>query len=140
MATSEITAIVRQYHKMSLWIIFGSVLIGLLIMQAFQKYTLVNALCGAAVFSLFCNVFYGLGWKAVAKNSPANLGKFYLAGATIRMMLALVVIVIMAFTLRPDRMAILGFTAVFAAFYVIMLVYDCVFFARVEKNNNLSKK
>lgn len=133
----DITAIARQYNKVSLWIIFGSVLMGLLIMQALQEYALVDALCIGAVFSAVCNICYGLSWKTVAKNSPINLGKFYLAGAAIRMILALVVIIIAVFMLRPDSVAILGFTAVFAAFYVIMLVYDCIFFARIEKKNNV---
>ncbi|CUQ35991.1 Uncharacterised protein [Segatella copri] len=76
----------------------------------------VNPLVVSAIFSLAASTAYGEAWKAVAKSSPANLAKFYLAALVLKLI----------------------FTAIFALFYVVLLVFDCIYFARVEKKNRLS--
>ena len=88
----------------------------------------VNPLVVSAIFSLVASTAYGEAWKAVAKSSPANLAKFYLAGT----------LVFLIYVLVCDKQNILGFTAIFALFYVVLLVFDCIYFARVEKKNRLS--
>ena len=74
--------------------------------------------------------------KAVAKSSPANLAKFYLAALVLKLMAGTLVFLI--YVLVCDKQNILGFTAIFALFYVVLLVFDCIYFARVEKKNRLS--
>ena len=85
----------------------------------------VNPLVVSAIFSL-----------VVAKSSPANLAKFYLAALVLKLMAGTLVFLI--YVLVCDKQNILGFTAIFALFYVVLLVFDCIYFARVEKKNRLS--
>ena len=98
----------------------------------------VNSLVVSAIFSLVASTAYGEAWKAVAKSSPANLAKFYLAALVLKLMAGTLVFLI--YVLVCDRQNILGFTAIFALFYVVLLVFDCIYFSRVEKKNNLNKK
>lgn len=96
----------------------------------------VNPLVVSAIFSLVASTAYGEAWKAAAKSSPANLAKFYLAAMMLKMMAG--VLVFLIYVLVCDKQNILGFTAIFALFYVVLLVFDCIYFARVEKKNRLS--
>lgn len=96
----------------------------------------VNPLVVSAIFSLAASTAYGEAWKAVAKSSPANLARFYLAALVLKLMAGTLVFLI--YVLVCDRQNILGFTAIFALFYVVLLVFDCIYFARVEKKNRLS--
>ena len=96
----------------------------------------VNPLVVSAIFSLVASTAYGEAWKAVAKSSPANLAKFYMAALVLKLMSGTLVFLI--YVLVCDRQNILGFTAIFALFYVVLLVFDCIYFARVEKKNRLS--
>lgn len=96
----------------------------------------VNPLVVSAIFSLVASTAYGEAWKAVAKSSPANLAKFYLAALGLKLMAGILVFLI--YVLVCDRQNILGFTVIFALFYVMLLVFDCIYFARVEKKNRLS--
>lgn len=96
----------------------------------------VNPLVVSAIFSLVASIAYGEAWKAVAKSSPANLAKFYMAALVIKMIAGTLVFLI--YVLVCDRQNILGFTVIFALFYVMLLVFDCIYFARVEKKNRLS--
>ena len=98
----------------------------------------VNPLVVSAIFSLVASTAYGEAWKAVAKSSPANLAKFYMAALVIKMVAGTLVFLI--YVLVCDKQNILGFTAIFALFYVVLLVFDCIYFSRVEKKNNLNKK
>lgn len=96
----------------------------------------VNPLVVSAIFSLVASTAYGEAWKAVAKSSPANLAKFYLAALVLKLMAGTLVFLI--YVQVCDKQNILGFTAIFALFYVVLLVFDCIYFARVEKKNRLS--
>lgn len=96
----------------------------------------VNPLVVSAIFSLVASTAYGEAWKAVAKSSPANLARFYMATLVLKLMSGTLVFLI--YVLVCDRQNILGFTAIFALFYVVLLVFDCIYFARVEKKNRLS--
>lgn len=96
----------------------------------------VNPLVVSAIFSLVASTAYGEAWKAVAKSSPANLARFYMAALVLKLMSGTLVFLI--YVLVCNRQNILGFTAIFALFYVVLLVFDCIYFARVEKKNRLS--
>ena len=93
----------------------------------------VNPLVVSAIFSLVASTAYGEAWKAIAKSSPTNLAKFYMAALVIKMVAGTLVFLI--YVLVCDKQNILGFTAIFALFYVVLLVFDCIYFARVEKKN-----
>ena len=132
-----------KYKQISLWL---TALMALAILFACRISSLcndilpqvVNPLVVSAIFSLIASTAYGEAWKAVAKSSPANLAKFYMAALVIKMVAGTLVFLI--YVLTCDRQNILGFTAIFALFYVVLLVFDCIYFSRVEKKNNLNKK
>ena len=132
-----------KYKQISLWL---TALMALAILFACRISSLcsdilpqvVNPLVVSAIFSLVASTAYGEAWKAVAKSSPANLAKFYMAALVIKMVTGTLVFLI--YVLVCDKQNILGFTAIFALFYVVLLVFDCIYFSRVEKKNNLNKK
>ena len=132
-----------KYKQISLWL---TALMALAILFACRLSALcndilpqvVNPLVVSALFSLVASTAYGEAWKAVAKSSPANLAKFYMAALVIKMVAGTLVFLI--YVLVCDKQNILGFTAIFALFYVVLLVFDCIYFSRVEKKNNLNKK
>ena len=132
-----------KYKQISLWL---TALMALAILLACRLSALcndilpqvVNPLVVSAIFSLVASTAYGEAWKAVAKSSPANLVKFYMAALVIKMVAGTLVFLI--YVLVCDKQNILGFTAIFALFYVVLLVFDCIYFSRVEKKNNLNKK
>ena len=137
--------IIRQasirYKQIALWL---TALMALAILFACRVSALcddillrvVNPLIVSAIFSLVASTAYGEAWKAVAKSSPANLAKFYLAALVLKLMAGTLVFLI--YVLVCDKQNILGFTAIFALFYVVLLVFDCIYFARVEKKSRLS--
>ena len=132
-----------KYKQISLWL---TALMALAILLTCRISALcndilpqvVNPLVVSAIFSLVASTAYGEAWKAVAKSSPANLAKFYMAALVIKMVAGTLVFLI--YVLVCDKQNILGFTAIFALFYVVLLVFDCIYFSRVEKKNNLNKK
>lgn len=132
-----INNIAKRYYKYSLWLIFGLTVVILIVMQYFQDTSLVSALSISALFSLISGIAYIQSWKAVAKRSTVSLGKFYLAASALRMLSALVVVVIAMVVMKDDKSSLLGFTAMFVGFYLVMLVFDCVYFSQIEKKNKL---
>ncbi|MDD7258400.1 MAG: hypothetical protein PUH24_09085 [Prevotellaceae bacterium] len=84
-------------------------------------------------FTLLVLLVYGFCWKKVAESSTRILTYFYLAGSTIRMLLAGLVVLVYWFQVS-DYISVRNFSIVFLIFYLVMLAYDAMFFIRVEKN------
>jgi hypothetical protein len=82
-------------------------------------------------FTFASSVAYGAAWKSVAKSSPTNLAKFYLAANAIRMLAALAVATVGIILL--DKSEAIGFAVIFIIFYLSILVFDTIYFSRVEK-------
>ena len=132
-----------KYKQISLWLTAGLALAILFACRVSAHCDdilpqVVNPLVVSALFSLVASTAYGEAWTALAKSSPANLAKFYLAASALKMMSAAVVFLI--YVVVCDKQNILGFAAIFVLFYVVLLVFDCIYFARVEKKNNLINK
>jgi hypothetical protein len=134
-----IDSIARRYHKISLWIIVGLALASLFVMSVVKDVTLLNSLMITVVFSLVSCIAYGSAWKSVAHSSPASLTRFYLVAPAIRMMVAILVVVAYCLIVR-QREAILYFVYIFLAFYVVLLIFDCIYFAQMEMRNKIYKK
>ena len=131
-----------RYKQITLWLTAGialAILFGCRVSALCDEILpqVVKPLVVSAIFSLVSSIAYGEAWQAVAKSSPANLAKFYLAASVMKMMAAAVVFLI--YVVVCDKSNILGFTVIFALFYIVLLVFDCVFFARAEKKNNKLK-
>ncbi len=132
-----------KYRQVSLWITAGLALAVLFACRVSAQCEdilsqVVNPLVVSALFSLGASIAYGEAWTAVAKSSPANLAKFYLAASALKMMAA--VVVFLVYVVVCDKQNILGFSAIFALFYVVLLVFDCIFFARIEKKSKINKE
>lgn len=123
------------YYKVSLWTISGLTLIGLLVMQVAGYTLMLTPLIVSAVFSLVCSVAYIMGWKAIARRSAEMLPKYYLAGSAFRLMAAAILLLVYCVISRDDITAIKWFTIVFIVYYIVLLVFDAIFFAKVSKNS-----
>ena len=138
----------HRYYKLSLWIVVGISLIVLLVLGGSPLWStsVLYAVLISAAFSFFTSVAYQASWKSIAKSSPSTLTKFYLAAPALRMMAAVLVILVYYIVNRNAtnydgspaiRGLMLSFTLIFLAYYVAMLILDCVYFANVEKRNKL---
>lgn len=139
MDEKTISNVCGKYRQYGLWLTVAVALAILILMSVCGLMRLACPLAVGVLFTLLVNTAYGYAWGGVAKSSPSSLTKFYLAASAIRMMAAALTVVVFC-VLNRDRQAIIDFVAVFFAFYVVMLVFDGVFFARVEKNNNQKRK
>ena len=124
------------YNKVSLWIIVGLTLLGLMVMQLTGLRILLTPMLISVVFSLVCGIAYIQGWKAIARRAPESLPKYYLAGSAFRLMAAAMVLLVYCVIMRHDITSIKWFAIVFIVYYIVMLVFDAVFFAKVSKNSN----
>lgn len=141
MRLQNIKQINIKYKQISLWLTAAMTLIILFACRVSAQCEdmiaqVVNPLVVSALFSIIASTAYGEAWKAITKSSPANLAKFYLAALVIKMVAG--TLVFLVYVLLCDKQNILGFTAIFALFYVALLVFDCIYFARVEKKSRLS--
>ena len=87
----------------------------------------------SAVFHVVCSTAYIGGWLALARRSPQTLPKYYLAGSAFRLMAAAAVLLVFCVVKRGDPGAIKWFSIVFIIFYLVMLVFDALFFVKVSK-------
>jgi len=128
----------KLYHKQSLWITVTITFAVFIAMGVnWLDISLVNALAVSVVYTVIVNYAYGLSWKHIAKSAPGTMAKFYLAASALRLITAALVVVSYCIISRNDNESIRNFILLFFAFYIVMLIFDSVFFARIEKNNNL---
>lgn len=131
--------IVRRYFQRAIWIVAAASFLVMLLMQFLGDTALyrpiTQALLVTVIFSFVATLAYGYAWKAVAKSSPVNLTKFYLAGSALRLMAALLVFLVYALVIK-EKTAVLWFTGIFVGFYLVLLLYDSLYFTGVEKKLN----
>ena len=133
----DVNKVYKKYYKNNLWIIAGLYLIGLLVVQLTQQTAYINLLTISAVYSLITSSIYGGAWKAIAIQSPTVMNNFYLAGSGFRMLLAFLTVVVYAIVVK-ERTMVIGFVVIFMIFYLVLLVFDTVYFYKVEKNNKIN--
>ena len=132
--SDNINTIYKRYKKISLWIIAALMLVCLFIMSIMQDNTMVNSLLISVIYSLISTFAYAVSWKHIAKSSPISLSKFYMAASALRMLSAFSVFLIYCLVVRQHD-AIIRFVIIFFAFYIILLIHDCIYFSMVEKRN-----
>ena len=93
---------------------------------------LVTANIISFVFQLVLIAAYGTAWERVAKSSPKNLPVLYMSATGLRLLLAALVLLVYMFTHRTSG-SLLAFSVVFVVYYIIILIYDTIFFVSVEK-------
>ncbi len=140
METRIISKIQRQYHKYGIWLNASLTLLVIMGMSVgWLSLDLSSALVVCVAYMLLTNILHGIAWKHMAARSHSVLAKFYMASSALRFICSAAVIVIFCLVVG-DREAILGFVALFFVFYAVMLVFDSVFFYRIEKCNNVKVK
>lgn len=128
----------RRYCKYGIWLISALTFAVIIAISVnWLDISLVSALAVSALYSIIVNLAYGSLWKRIAKSAPGTMAKFYLAASALRLITAALVVIVVCVINRSDKELIRNFIFVFFAFYLVMLVFDSVFFARIEKNNNL---
>ncbi len=93
----------------------------------------------SALFHFIFSTAYIWGWQMLARRSPDILSKYYLAGSAFRLMAASVVLLVFCVVNRGDIETIKWFSVVFIIFYLVILLFDAIFFANVSKNNKVIK-
>ena len=122
----------REYIIYTLFLTL-SMFIGTLTVKM-EGYGLISAL-----FHILCSTAYIWGWQALARRSPETLPKYYLAGSAFRLIAAAAVLLVFCVVKRDTPEAIKWFSIVFIIFYLVMLVFDAIFFAKVSKNKKVTK-
>ena len=135
MGTMNINKTVSLYNKVMVWLVSGLTLVGLLTMQLSGWNELLTGLIVSAVFCLVCGVAYIQGWKALANRSAQLLPKYHLAGSALRLITACVVMLVVCVLNRANPFGIKLFAVVFMVYYVVMLIFDALFFTKVSKFN-----
>lgn len=110
-------------------------IVGLTRISGSDVFEFGSAIGNKCCFSLVSSYMYGKAWKYFAKNSANSLGKFYMGGSMLRMVLAAIVALIGAVVYRTDHEKVLTFVLVFAIFYLAIMIFESIYFIRVEKNN-----
>lgn len=132
----------KRYIQRSLWLVIALSLCCMGCLTYLSGITdrppMIPELAVSAVYSIIILYAYGYSWKAVAKSSPMNLTKFYMAASALRMITAVMVIIVYCLIVRIHA-DIVNFIIMFVVFYLATLIYDVVFFAKVEKNNKTEK-
>lgn len=103
--------------------VVGNLLTGTLVMA-------YNAI--SFIFQLVLIVAFGIAWDKVSKSSPKNLTVLYMSASGLRILLAAILLLVYMFINRGKESLTL-FSAIFAVYYLIFLIYDTTFFVSVEK-------
>jgi hypothetical protein len=93
----------------------------------------------SSVFHVVCSLIYVYGWQALVRRSPEILPKYFLAASALRLMAAAMVLLVFCVVNRGDIESIKWFAMVFIIFYLVILAFDAIFFAKVSNNKKVTK-
>lgn len=116
-------------------IVVLALLASLYIIGVGQTALFTAALAPAVAFQWVACVAYGLAWKAVASSSSASLPLFYLSASGLRLFLGAAFVLVYLFVVN-DPQTVRFFVIVFLVFYLLLLIYDTIYFVKVEKKNH----
>lgn len=134
-----VDVITKTYRKISLWLSVG---ITLLILLAGQIMTSGNTFIGntigivvmAVLYFIITNIVTSNAWIKAARKTDNSLTRFYIVAPMIKMVVALVVILFIIISRCYNKTVMLESVSVFAIYYVVQLLFDCIYYSRVEKN------
>jgi cytochrome c biogenesis factor len=97
--------------------------------------------CGliSSVFHIICSLIYIYGWQAMARRSPEVLPKYFLASSALRLMAAAMVLLVFCVVNRGDIDSIKWFAVVFIIYYLVILAFDALFFAKISNKQKVFK-
>lgn len=140
MNKDKVSEISKRYIQQSLWLIIALALCSIGCLSYMSGITdrplMTPELAITVVYSIIVLYAYGLSWKSIAKSSPKNLTKFYMVASALRMLTAVMVVIVYCMKVRLF-IDIRNFVIMFMVFYLATLIFDVIFFAKVEKNNKI---
>ena len=97
--------------------------------------------CGliSSVFHIICSLIFIYGWQAIARRSPEVLPKYFLASSALRLMAAAMVLLVFCVVNRGDIDSIKWFAVVFIIYYLVILAFDALFFAKISNKQKVFK-
>ena len=126
------SGLVKKYMSMGMAILLITGIVTTIVDSFITDAQLVTANIISFVFQLILIAAYGMAWERVAKSSPKNLPVLYMSATGLRLLLAALVLLVYMFTHRTSG-SLLAFSVVFVVYYIIILIYDTIFFVSVEK-------
>lgn len=125
--------VVNTYLRQSICLIAGLTLLALLYVNLKGDMGLMTMpIFISAVFQLVACIAYGLVWKWVSTSSPASLPTLYMAASAFRMFVGIVIVLAYCFV-ADDQTSIKFFVVTFLIYYFVILIYDTMYFVKIEK-------
>lgn len=125
--------IANRYLMQSIVIIAVlALLTALYIIGVGQTMLFASALVPAAAFQLVACVAYGMTWRMIAGGSVSSLPLFYLAASGLRMLAGVAFVLVYLFVVK-DTLTVRFFVITFLIYYLLLLIYDTIYFVKVEK-------
>lgn len=87
----------------------------------------------SAAYSLIATLAYVMGYRII-RNSERALTLYALVAMVLRMLSAVLALVVFLFFVKDNEWRI-TFVVTFSTFYLLMLIFDVVFFIRSQKNS-----
>jgi len=125
----------KTYHKQSLWLVCTLLLLIMLTMVVMQVYNALNCLAATAIFFVGCNAAYISAWKVAVGKAYTSQPMCWLIASIAKLLLTLVFLLAGFFLLRGDKPLVYSFIFIVSIFYMLMLVFDAIFFAKPRKKN-----
>lgn len=125
------------YWQVSLWILCALSLVSVLVLRQMNLMEGVTAVVVAVMFNLLVAVVYGQCWLKTVQKIPMILPKFYLVASALRLFAAAATMLIYCVILRSDAQQLKIAAIIFLVFYIVMLVFETVYFVRKSKTLNL---
>lgn len=132
---TTIHRISHRYQKNALFVLCGLSLLGLLLMQISLPQTILWPIIISFAFHDLCSILYSVAWQVVALRSPESMPHLHLAASFARLILAALVLLVYCWIVGI-KAQIMQFAIVFVVYYLVMLLFDAVFFAKVSKISN----
>lgn len=137
--SERIKRIVHRYRLLSIWMVCGMALAGFFFVSVGDLKDHVYSVAFCSLYQLVINSVSICAWRYVAVHSPNVMNRYYMACGSIRMLLALMVVLAGMFVLYEWQDMMLGFVITFALFYICSLIFETTFFSIVEKQKQKRK-
>ena len=84
------------------------------------------------LFFAMAGIIHGSAWIFIEEHAPRQITLFYLLSKVLRMILAIMLVLVYLVFVQNNRQDTYVFVLSLFAFYIVMLVFDSIYFAKVE--------
>ena len=128
----------RKYIKYVLLLLVGITLLAFIYMNISCTPQLLQPIIISLIYSATVSLLFILIWKTVVNNSHEYAVQLYLGFTATRFITAILVI-LAYFLLENILRARLLFAITFCSYYLIMLIFDTIFFINTERQFPITK-